>query len=376
MVMRHLKSVILALALLLPLSAAGRTDSVYVFRFVSKVNMFYVPWKNNRAELERLEKCIERYKQDIIQGRIIVHVDGYCASTHNEGRNLHIAKIRSNRVKSELILRQGLTEECFVTQNHSGDGEYVSARIVFPSEADPEADTAGRFPDESEPFPGIPEGTVADTALGQNPPGIPGIPASPVASCRQGILPAKRRMPEHEGNDLYADKLQTHVSISANLLRWASLTPDLGIEWRICPSIGIRVNGSWTSWTWNDAGRRYALWEISPEIRWYIGENKRWYAGLAYKAGQFHYKFSPIGQQGDLTGGGVTGGYHLKLARNLSLDFNLGIGYLHAKYERYHLIDGVRVRYGQNPRTRNWWGPVNAGVSLTWEIPYGKEARP
>ena len=73
--MRHLKSVILALALLLPLSAAGRTDSVYVFRFVSKVNMFYVPWKNNRAELERLEKCIERYKQDIIQGRIIVHVD-------------------------------------------------------------------------------------------------------------------------------------------------------------------------------------------------------------------------------------------------------------------------------------------------------------
>ena len=40
-----------------------------------------------------------------------------------------------------------------------------------------------------------------------------------------------------------------HLSLRANLLRWATLTPDLGLEWRICPSWGIAVNGSWTSWT-------------------------------------------------------------------------------------------------------------------------------
>ena len=42
-----------------------------------------------------------------------------------------------------------------------------------------------------------------------------------------------------------------HFSLRSNLLRWATLTPDLGVEWRICPSWGIAVNGSWTSWSWN-----------------------------------------------------------------------------------------------------------------------------
>ena len=60
------------------------------------------------------------------------------------------------------------------------------------------------------------------------------------------------------------------LSLRANLLRWATLTPDLGIEWRISPSVGIMVNSSWTSWTWNDNARRYALWEVMPEVRWYL----------------------------------------------------------------------------------------------------------
>ena len=67
------------------------------------------------------------------------------------------------------------------------------------------------------------------------------------------------------------------LSLRANLLRWATLTPDLGIEWRISPSVGVMVNGSWTSWTWNDNARRYALWEVMPEVRWYLGE-KKWAA--------------------------------------------------------------------------------------------------
>ena len=59
----------------------------------------------------------------------------------------------------------------------------------------------------------------------------------------------------------------TELSLRANLLRWATLTPDLGVEWRICPSWGIAVNSSWTSWSWNDKDRRYALWEVAPEVR-------------------------------------------------------------------------------------------------------------
>ena len=157
-----------------------------------------------------------------------------------------------------------------------------------------------------------------------------------------------------------------HLFLRANLLRWATLTPDLGLEWRICPSWGIAVNGSWTSWTWSDKDRRFALWEVAPEIRYYMGEKKAWYLGAMFKAGQFNYKISETGKQGDLMGGGITAGYQLRLNKALALDFNLGLGYLNADFEKYKVIDGVRVRRGNE--TKDWWGPINAGVTLVWKL--------
>ena len=158
----------------------------------------------------------------------------------------------------------------------------------------------------------------------------------------------------------------TELSLRANLLRWATLTPDLGVEWRICPSWGIAVNGSWTSWSWNDKDRRYALWKVAPEVRYYMGEKKAWYLGAMFKTGQFNYKLSETGKQGDLMGGGITAGYQLRLNKALALDFNLGLGYLNADFEKYEVIDGVRVRRGNE--TKDWWGPTNAGVTLVWKL--------
>ena len=158
----------------------------------------------------------------------------------------------------------------------------------------------------------------------------------------------------------------TEISLRANLLRWATLTPDLGLEWRICPSWGIAVNGLWTSWTWSDKDRRYALWEVAPEVRYYMGEKKAWYLGAMFKTGQFNYKLSETGKQGDLMGGGITAGYQLRLNKVLALDFNLGLGYLNADFEKYEVIDGVRVRRGNE--TKDWWGPINAGVTLVWKL--------
>ena len=52
------------------LHAAGQEarDSVYVFRFVTGEDMFFVPWSGNGAELGRLERCVERHKAAILSG--------------------------------------------------------------------------------------------------------------------------------------------------------------------------------------------------------------------------------------------------------------------------------------------------------------------
>ena len=178
------------------------------------------------------------------------------------------------------------------------------------------------------------------------------------------VTPCKGAHPVAPYND--GDGIGMEFSVRANLLRWATLTPDVGIEVRADRSWGLLVNASWTSWSWDKAGRRYALWEVAPEFRWYLGHSKRGYLGAMYKFGSFNYKLSATGKQGDLTGGGLTGGYLLRFNRSLSLDLSLGVGCLHADYEKYTVVDGVRVRQGSE--CKNWWGPISAGVTLAWNL--------
>ena len=357
---------------LLPLSAQEKGDTVYTFRFVSDRDMFYVPYSGNDTELVRLEECIGNHRTDILDGKLPLYVDGYSTAGQDEAENLAMSRVRSNRVKSELIVRQKLTEECFITKNHSGSGDYVTVRIVIPAVRDDAEEAclaAGhRRTEESEQQRLEQERAAREQAERER------AEAAHLASeqARADSL-ARERAAAGSGTETVspsAEKAEDAdsytLSLRANLLRWATLTPDVGIEWRITPSVGIAVNGSWTSWTWQDKDRRYALWEVMPEVRYYMGEKKAWYLGAMFKAGQFNYKLSGTGKQGDLMGGGITAGYRLRLNKALNLDFNLGLGYLNADYEKYEVIDGVRVRRGNG--TKHWIGPINAGVTLVWKL--------
>ena len=346
-----------------PVIAQQKADTTYTFRFVPQKDMFYVPWNGNDTELARLLGCIENYKATILDGKLPLLVDGYCNSLGSEARNLATAKIRANRVKSELITRAKIKEENFITHNHATGGDFVIVRLTIPANetAAMDAEAEARRRAEAERL-------ETETRAEQE------RRAEEQRKAEEARLAAEKAEAEKAAQqNTLADtpsetKITTdyHLSLRANLLRWATLTPDLGVEWRICPSWGIAVNGSWTSWTWSDKDHRYALWEVAPEVRYYMGEKKAWYLGAMFKAGQFNYKLSETGKQGDLMGGGITAGYQLRLNKALALDFNLGLGYLNADFEKYEVIDGVRVRRGNE--TKDWCGPINAGVTLVWKL--------
>mgnify|MGYP004689772915 CR=1 FL=1 len=326
-----------------PVIAQQKADTTCIFRFVPQKDMFYVPWKGNDTELARLLEYIENNKATILDGKLPLLVDGYCKSQGSKAENLATAKIRANRVKSELIIRAKIKEENFITHNHATEGDFVTVRLTVPVKETAVTDAEAEARLAAEP-------TVAGRRERQK--------AEAEKTAQQNTL----------ADTPSETKITTdyHLSLRANLLRWATLTPDLGLEWRICPSWGIAVNGSWTSWSWSDKDRRYALWEVAPEVRYYMGEKKAWYLGAMFKAGQFNYKLSETGKQGDLMGGGITTGYQLRLNKALDLDFNLGLGYLNVDFEKYEVIDGVRVRRGNE--TKDWYGPINAGVTLVWKL--------
>lgn len=354
-----------------PVIAQQKTDTTYTFRFVSQKDMFYVPWNGNDTELARLLECIENSKATIFDGKLPLLVDGYCNSLGGEAENLATAKIRANRVKSELITRAKIKEENFITHNHATGGDFVIVRLTVPAKETAAMDAEARRKAETERLEAEKRAEQERLAEEQRKAEEARLAAEPTVAGRRERQKAeaeKDALQNALAGTLSDIKITTdyHLSLRANLLRWATLTPDLGLEWRICPSWGIAVNGSWTSWTWSDKDRRYALWEVAPEIRYYMGEKKAWYLGAMFKAGQFNYKLSETGKQGDLMGGGITAGYQLRLNKALALDFNLGLGYLNADFEKYEVIDGVRVRRGNE--TKDWWGPINAGVTLVWKL--------
>ena len=372
-----IKTILIIASLLTAVSTFAtrqKADTTYTFRFVPQKDMFYVPLDGNDRELARLLECVRRNKDSILGGSLPLYVDGYCNSLDSEKENLRMAAIRSNRVKSELIVRGGIKEECFITKphakSHAADGDLVIVRLTVPA---PEASAT-----ESEGLSKAEEERLAAERAEQERKAAEERRKAEEARHAAEKAEADRLAKEQaarqaeQPQEITATPLESpssapyHFALRANLLRWATLTPDLGLEWRISPSWGIAVNGSWTSWTWQDNNRRYALWEVAPEVRYYMGKQKRGYLGAMFKAGQFNYKLSGTGRQGDLMGGGITGGYQLRLSDALSLDFNVAVGCLHADYEKYEVIDGVRVRAGKE--TKNWWGPVNAGVTLVWKL--------
>lgn len=319
-------------------------DTLFIFSFEFGKGMFYKYYNENQTELSGMFAFVEQYRKEINEGQILFYVDGYSTMLSSEKQNLALAHQRSNRVKSELITLKRLTESNFITQNHTRDSsEIVTVRVQNYAPELPKIVIEMR---QNEP-------TVT-----QEKPAERAVVEKRVLAEPESVIPPSAD--EATRQKKYSFALRT------NLLQWTTLTPNLGIEWRISPHTGILVDGSWTSWSHNEGNQRYALWKVSPEVRYYMGKQRRGFLGAMYHIGEFNYKLGTIGKQGDYHGGGVTGGYQLPLNRFLSLDFHAGVGYTRFDYAEYRLIDQVRVRQANN--IKNYWGINQLGITLVWKL--------
>lgn len=378
----------------LPVGAQQMTgkDTCYVFRFKPGNDTFYVPYKENENELERLSAMLKEYALPLQSGKLYIGVSSYAASapsSTSSSRKLsarRIAYLRCSRVKSELIVRHGITEQMFVTDRLLPHPYRDSLRnvvvVTFPAGIAKVKELAGEAAARRV------SAYIKETTAEPAPVALTVPVASNVASDLQSDAPKYQDFQSASSDslpsaasasaafvsvasDLQSDALeyqdfQSAFSLRLNLLRWATLTPDLGVEWRINRHIGILVGGSWTSWSRDNKNRRYALWKVSPELRYYIGKQKRGFLGAMYHTGEFNYKPGDTGKQGDYQGGGITGGYTLPLNRSLWLDFHAAAGYTRAEYDKYTVTDGVRVRQGG--ADKNYWGINQAGVTLVWKF--------
>lgn len=330
-----------------------------VFRFMGEDDMFYIPWQGNGAKLDKLLATINLNKKAIQEGMVKIHVVGYSSAYSTATENLKSAARRANRVKSEMILRSGITETSFRTKllssAYDGWKSVVLVCISVP-ELEPhiqESVSALKVEMEWEPRPevkSVPEpAEVADPLY---------VPFEQETELRYGGTIPKA----------------SYFAIRTNLLYAAFLLPTLGVEWRISERWGLKADWSGSYWT-QKTGAIQKNWVLSPALRYYLDDDYQWYAAVAGNLGEFNnYKGllgsvlgKDTGYQGSLWNLGVAGGYQFSLNRRLKLDLNLGIGYGQYKYDSFEIIDQVRV-FKAKKQTKIFWGPTQAGLNLVWTV--------
>lgn len=208
------------------------------------------------------------------------------------------------------------------------------------------------------------------------------LPFQNYAQCRNAEGPVSGRQtmlcPRHDevvADSGYRDK-RPLFALKTNLLSDAALMPDIEVE----VPIGRRwsVNGEYMFPWWLFEGGKYSLQILMGglEGRYWLGSRANresrdvltgHFLGLYAGGGKYDLQWKENGYQGEFfIAAGISYGYARKIARNLRLEFNIGIGMLRTDYRHYHARDNYQTLLWQENGKYTWFGPTKAKISLVW----------
>lgn len=167
-----------------------------------------------------------------------------------------------------------------------------------------------------------------------------------------------------------------HVALKTNLLGDVALTPTLSLEVGVAPKWTVQLTGLLNAWDVN--GHKLKQWQLRPEARYWFCQ--RWsghFLGVHLIGGQFNFgnirnninflgtDFSRLTDhryQGWMGGAGISYGYSWILSRHWNLEAELGIGWIHARFDEYQCADcGKKIRENLH---HNYYGPTRAAINL------------
>lgn len=168
------------------------------------------------------------------------------------------------------------------------------------------------------------------------------------------------------------------AAVKTNLLYDALLTPDLGVEIKAAPQWSVELTGNLNAWKVN--GRRWKQWSVQPEARyWFCQAFSGHFVGIHALGGQYNFGNLPLDfrflgtdfsrlrgsrMQGWMAGAGLAYGYSWILDRHWNLEAEIGLGWLHTRYDTYPCgACGTKIESGTK---HNYYGPTKAALNLTY----------
>ncbi|MFR9165511.1 MAG: DUF3575 domain-containing protein [Dysgonomonas sp.] len=166
------------------------------------------------------------------------------------------------------------------------------------------------------------------------------------------------------------------IAVKNNLVYDLTLTPNLGLEFKLNKKFTLDILGGYNPFTFND-DKRFKHWLVQPELRyWFCESFNGTYMGLHAHGGEFSVAGLdlPFGMfptlkdhryEGYYVGGGVSIGHHWILSKRWSIEANIGAGYAYVDYDKYGCKTcSPKLKSG----SRNYIGVTKIGVSFIYFI--------
>ena len=168
------------------------------------------------------------------------------------------------------------------------------------------------------------------------------------------------------------------IHLSTNMLYDAALVPNVGVEYAFGRHWSAKVNAMYAWWS-NDSRHRY--WRVAGatvEMRRWFGTNveafelRGHHMGAYLGAYRYDFELGGTGNMADFNYGiGVSYGYSMPIARKLSLDLGVSVGYIGGKYTKYDYE--YECYMWKADMQRNYFGVTRAEASLVWHIELGRK---
>ncbi len=158
-------------------------------------------------------------------------------------------------------------------------------------------------------------------------------------------------------------------ALKTNLLYYGILLPNAELEWYINRHWSVAVSSDVAWWGSYKKNKSYRLVVFDAEGRYWFRLNSPRhgvYAGILGGAGYYDFLRHDNGKYGYGIMAGVTGGYMWMIGRHLSLEAELGAGYLFTRYKEYKPIEGHHVY--QRTKDLHFFGPLKLKFAIGWHF--------
>ena len=164
------------------------------------------------------------------------------------------------------------------------------------------------------------------------------------------------------------DSYQQQLRIKTNVLPWLGAIPNLGAEYVIGDKWSVDLDVWFCPWKISD---RYSIKTIAifPEGRWWLKRNNKGsFVNVHLNIAWFNVRANAYRYQDTsrpLLGAGIGYGYRLKLNDRWGLEFEIGAGMAHTKYDRFYNVPNGALK---DTRVTTYWGIDRLSVAFTYHL--------